>query len=162
IAERIGATLGATVRLFGADYRLVGIFDSAAMRQVVDLDGEGIAPPDYGTSIADQRISRSQTGAFRRFTRLDPSVCIFLPAQTALDLGGDLRSVAVGFTDPADTAKAMASLMPRLRLNLYASVPSGKGLEVRQFSILQGSKSQGLGLILLQLAIAGVFVFNTM
>ena len=38
----------------------------------------------------------------------------------------------------------------------------GEGLEVRQFSVLQGSKSAGLGLVLVQMAIAAVFVLNTM
>jgi hypothetical protein len=56
----------------------------------------------------------------------------------------------------------MASLMPRVRLNLYGSVPTRSGLEVRQFSVLQGSKSTGLGLVFVQLGIAAIFVLNTM
>jgi hypothetical protein len=49
-------------------------------------------------------------------------------------------------------------------MNLYAAVekPGSKDLEVRQFSILQASKGTGLALVLIQLAIAAVFVLNTM
>ena len=132
------------------------------IQQVVDLDGESIMPPDTSLSQREQKFSASQAQAFRKFIRLDPAVCFIVPAETAMALRGDIRSIAVRFADSAETAKAMASLMPRVRLNLYASVPSNERLEVRKFSVLQGSKSSGLVLILIQLGIAAVFVLNTM
>ncbi|HWA83851.1 MAG TPA: FtsX-like permease family protein, partial [Fimbriimonadaceae bacterium] len=162
VADALKVRTGASVRFMGLPFTVIGVFDPEKMKQVVDLDGESLMPPDFAQSRQEQRMSRSQTQAYRKFVRLDPATCFFLPAATALSLGGDLRSVAVGFADPAATEPAMASLMPRLRLNLYASVPSGGGLEVRRFSVLQGSKSTGLALVLVQLAIAAVFVLNTM
>jgi len=165
VAVKLHVQAGGDVRFMGSTYLVAGVFDPAKMKMLDDLDGESIIPPDFTQSTQKQDISRTQTQAFRKFIRLDPSVCFFLPAQTALDLGGGLRSVAVGFANPADTEKAMEALMPRLRLNLYASVPTSPraaSLEVRQFSVLQGSKSTGLALILIQLVIAAVFVLNTM
>jgi hypothetical protein len=163
IAEKLSARVGDLVRFMGGDLQVIGIFEPDAMKKVVDLDGESILPPDFGQSRQQQTIGGSLNRAFRPFVRLDPSVCFFMPAEAALELGGELRSVAVSFPKPEETQAAMASLMPRVRLNLYASVPSGKGpLEVRQFSVLQGSKSTGLALVLVQLAIAAVFVLNTM
>lgn len=162
VADSLKVTVGDAVRFMGLSFTVDGIFDPEAMKKVVDLDGESIMPPDFAQSRQEQRTNRSQTQAYRKFIRLDPSTCFFLPAAVALSLGGDLRSVAVGFDNAQDTPKAMASLMPRLRLNLYASVPDGNGLQVRRFSILQGSKSTGLALVLVQLAIAAVFVLNTM
>jgi hypothetical protein len=166
MAEALGIAPGdaghAKVKFMGDDLTVVGIFDPEKMKQVVDLDGESIMPPDFSLSNREQKIGRSQARAFRNFIRLDPATCFILPAGTALSLGGDIRSIGVGFADPVKTAEAMASLMPRLRLNLYASVPTKSGLEVRRFSVLQGAKSSGLALIFIQLAIAAVFVLNTM
>lgn len=162
IADKLSVAAGDRVRYMGIDLTVVGVFDPEGMRRVTDLDGESLMPPDQGLTNQEQAASRSQTSAFRRFIRLDPSTCFFLPAETALALGGDLRSVAVGFANSAAVAASMKSLMPRLRLNLYASVPKGAGLEVRRFSVLQGAKSTGLALVLVQLAIAAVFVLNTM
>ncbi len=152
----------ATVRFMGADFKVVGIFDPGLMRAMTDLDGDSIIPPDFSLSKKLQSESHSQTRAFRQFIRLDPSVCILVPAQRALDLRGNLRTVSVAFPQPEQTRQAMNALMPRLRLNLYGSVAGPSGLEVRQFSILQGTKTGGLVLILVQLVIAAVFVLNTM
>lgn len=152
----------ATVRYAGVPYTVIGIIDPGTLRAIADLDGDGILPPDFSLSRQFQEQTRSQTQAFRSYIRLDPGSVFLVPADTALELGADMRTVAVRFADPAETRKALDDLMPRLRLNLYASVPSGDGLEVRQFSVFQASKSTGLALILVQLAIAAVFVLNTM
>lgn len=166
IAEQLGigvtALSGSEVRFMGVDLRVVGVYDSEKMKSVVDLDGESVMPPDTSLSDRAQKISATQAQAFRKFIRLDPAVCFILPSQTALEMRGDLKSVAVAMTDPAQTVGAMKALMPRLRLNLYASVPSGNGFEVRKFSVLQGTSSTGLALVIIQLGIAAIFVLNTM
>jgi hypothetical protein len=158
----------AKVTYAGVSYTVIGIADPAVLRGGMDLDGDNFLPPDFTLSRRQQEQSASTTQAFRKYIRLDPATVFIVPTQTALGLGADLRTVAVRFENPEDTRKALDSLMPRLRLNLYASVPSksggteGNGLEVRQFSVFQGSKSSGMGLILVQLVIASVFVLNTM
>lgn len=153
----------ATVTYAGTAYTVIGIVDPAIIRAAVDLDGDGVMPPDFSLSKKYQEQTASSNRAFRSYIRLDPASVFILPAETALDLGADIRTIAVEFDNPQDTRKALDSLMPRLRLNLYASVPkAGGGLEVRQFSIFEGSKSSGLGLIFVQLAIASIFVLNTM
>ncbi|CAN5485401.1 hypothetical protein BH11ARM2_BH11ARM2_07820 [soil metagenome] len=152
----------AEVDYAGTEYTVIGIVDPSIMRALTDLDGDGILPPDFSLSSKYQQQTASTNQAFRSFLRIDPGACFFVPAETALALGADMRSVAVRFADPKDTRKALDSLMPRLRLNLYASVPVDDKLEVRQFSVFQSSKSSGLALILIQLVIASVFVLNTM
>jgi hypothetical protein len=82
-----------------------------------------------------------------------------------LDLGADIRTIAVRFADPAATEKSLQALMPRLRLNLYAGVPEKPGspnLVVREFSVEESSQSAGIVLVIVQLVLAGVFVLNTM
>jgi len=157
----------ATVTFAGVPYTVVGIADPGILRSIVDLDGDGSLPADFSLSDKAQLASSSTTQAFRSFIRLDPATVFIVPTETALGLGSDIRSIAVAFTDPHETRHALDDLMPRLRMNLYASVlrsPNGPvdDLQVRQFSVLQGSKGTGIGLILIQLAIASIFVLNTM
>lgn len=154
----------AKVNYAGVDYTVVGIVDPGILRSITDLDGDGLMPADFSLSKQYQEQSNSSNQAFRSYLRLDPSTVFIVPAETALELGADIRNVAVAFHDPTQTRKALTNLMPRLRLNLYASVPKpgSNELEVKQFSIFQASKGTGIGLILIQLLIASVFVLNTM
>lgn len=157
----------AKVSFAGRLYTVIGLLDPAALRGISDLDGDGLLPADFSLSRLYQSDQGTANEAFRSFVRLDPAVCFILPADTAMNLGGDIRSLGVSYQDPKATRAALVKLMPRFKLNLYASVlkdeKSGSNdLEVRQFSAQQGSKSTGLGLVIIQLIIASVFVLNTM
>lgn len=152
----------AKVNFSGVNYTVVGMVDPGIIRAITDLDGDGIMPADFSLSDKYQKGSNSSTQAFRKYLRLDPATVFILPAETAMGLGADLRTLAVRFDDPSRTRQSLDSLMPRLRMNLYASVPAKGGLEVRQFSVLQGSKGAGIGIVLIQLLIASIFVMNTM
>ena len=155
----------ARVSFAGVSLTVVGIANSSVLRSLRDLDGDGLMPADFSLSKEYQEQKATSNQAFRSYIRLDPSQVFLVPAETAMQFGADLRSVAVQFHDPGQTRPALQSLMPRLSLNLYAGVPSGgpgTGLEVRQFSIQQGSSGEGLGLVIVQLLIASVFVLNTM
>ncbi len=153
----------AQVNYAGVNYTVIGIIDSGFMRALLDLDGDGAMPADFSLTRKYQQESASTTKAFRSYLRLDPSACFIVPTETALALGADIRNMAVAFADPKETRHALDTMMPRLRINLYGSVPNGQGgLEVRQFSVFESSKGVGLGLILIQLIIASVFVLNTM
>jgi len=157
----------ATVTFAGVPYTVIGIADPGILRSIIDLDGDGTMPADFSLSTKAQLESSSTTQAFRSFIRLDPATVFIIPTETALGLGSDIRSIAVAFKDPHETRRALDDLMPRLRMNLYASVirtanGPADDLQVRQFSVLNGSKGTGIGLILIQLAIASIFVLNTM
>ncbi len=168
IAEQLKVDPGevgkAKVSYAGVDYTVIGIADTSILRSIYDLDGDGFMPPDFSLSKQYQELKATSNQAFRSFIRLDPSTVFILPASTSFDLGADLRTVAVHFQEPSQTRTALEHLMPRLRLNLYASVldKDSKDLVVRQFSVQQSSKSVGLLLIIVQMAIAAVFVLNTM
>ncbi len=153
----------ATVQYAGVDYTVIGIFDPGALRGIVDLDGDEMLPSDNTLSNTLQIESRSANDAFRKFIRHDPSVCFFMPAETAISLGAEVTSVAVGLPDATKTKSALDNLMKRLRLNIYATVPNDQGgMTVHQFSAQQASKGTGILLILIQTLIAAVFVLNTM
>lgn len=163
-ALRIGAAqVGrASVAWMGQRFVVVGILDDHQLRSAVDLDGDGLLPADFALSSKLQMETRTQVDTFRKYLRVDVSHCLILTAEAALRNGADIRSIAVGLSDGSRAREELRELMPRMRLNLYGSVASQKGLEVRMFSIRQGSKSTGLGLVLVQLLIASVFVLSTM
>ncbi|MBX3118255.1 MAG: M28 family peptidase [Fimbriimonadaceae bacterium] len=151
-----------TIRFAGMPFKVVGVIEDDALRAIRDLDGDGVLPADLTITRRFQTESRSINAAFRSFLRLDPEVCVIIPTEDALSLGGQIRSVAVHFDNPEDTRKALDELMPRIRMNVYAAVPEGDGLSVKTFSTLQGSKSTGLGLVVVQMLLAAVFILNTM
>jgi ABC-type antimicrobial peptide transport system permease subunit len=153
----------ATVTYAGLQLRVIGIANASVLRSLRDLDGDGLMPVDFTLSTEYQQLMATSNQAFRNFVRIDSSQVFIVPAETALKLGADLRTVAVQFKNPKDARPALQSLMPRLSLNLYAGVPNPDGsLEVREFSIEQGSSGQGIGLVIIQLLLASVFVLNTM
>jgi cell division protein FtsX len=152
----------AKVVFAGIEYTVVGIVDPGIMRGVIDLDGDNVMPPDFTLSKRLQQENASSNQAFRSFIRLDPAVCFMVPTETALSLGADIRTIGISFDDPSATKKSLEALMPRLRMNLYASVQEGDKLAVKQFSVLQSAQSSGIGLVIIQLIIAAVFVLNTM
>lgn len=155
----------AKVTFGGVDYTVIGLADPSLLRSIVDLDGDGLMPADFTLSTEYQQQKATSNQAFRNFIRLDPSEVFIVPAETAMENGADLRSVAVRFQRPSDAEAALRSLMPRLRLNLYAGVPVSPGssqLEVRAFSVEQGSRSSGIWMVVVQLLIAALFVLNTM
>lgn len=166
IADKLKVTVAdvgkAQVGYAGERFTVIGIVDPGIMRAKADLDGDGIYPPDFGLSWTRQTQEKLAENAFRPYIRLDPDTVFIIPAATAMDLGSDLRTLAVAFANPQDTRPALASLMPRLRLNLYAAVPEGTGLAVKQFSVQQAKASGGLLLVAIQILIAAVFVLNTM
>ena len=152
----------ARVTYVGQEFTVVGIADPAILRAKSDLDGDGILPPDFTLASAQQSAEKSTESAFRPYLRLDPDSVLIIPAVTAMSLGADLRTLAVAFPDAAETRPALESLMPRLRLNLYASVPENGRLIVKRFSAQQAKASGGLVLVAIQILIAATFVLNTM
>jgi cell division protein FtsX len=166
VADRLGiapADVGkASVWLGGRERKVLGILDEARLQETLDLDGEPILPADFALSERYQTESQSSTEAFRKFLRLDPGSVVLAPLELVESVGGQLRSVAVRFSESSQTRPALESLMPRLRMNLYAAVAEGDGLHVRQFSLLQGSRGAGFGLILVPMLLAAAFVLNTM
>jgi ABC-type lipoprotein release transport system permease subunit len=168
VADELGiasSSVGkARILLSGTEFTVAGIFDPESMRRLQDLDGDGLMPADFTLSSDVEQRTRSLTGALRPFVRLDPSVVLIVPTETALSLGANIRNVAVAFKTPQETRQALNALMPRTRINLCAAVAnqSGTGLEVEQFSAVGGARGGGGAMILVQLIIASVFVLNTM
>lgn len=152
-----------TINFSGVPYLVVGIADAAKIKAIKDLDNETLTPVDY-------QAQQSQSGAtgggaaaaagqgFQEYLHLDPDNVLYVPYSTLINLGGDLRSVAINMGSADTTASELKSLMPRLDLNLYA----GENGSNHRFSAIGATSSQGLINIIIPILIAALIVLNTM
>ena len=153
-----------TINFSGVPYLVIGIVDADKFKALKDLDNETLTPVDYQ---AQQNQSSSAAGAsggagggqgFQEYLHLDPDNVLYVPYNTLINLGGDLRSVAINMGTAQTTATELQSLMPRLDLNLYAGENGGN----HRFSAIGATSSQGLINIIIPILIAALIVLNTM
>ncbi len=156
LAQSLGVGVGGDVTMFGRARRVVGLVEAGTAASVRDMDGDGLMPPDFTTSRRRQQEKGTATSAFLSFQRFDPAVCAILPADDVLALGGSVRSMAIVANPGADLG--VGPLVRRMRVNLYAS----SECVVRQFSAIPRSRAAGLGIAIIQMLIASLFVLNTM
>ena len=109
-----------------ARLRVVGILDTARANRVRDCSSAPLAPVDFyasglTTSTTDtdlRNAAGSEVGV--RFMSFDQVV--LLPYQLAMDLGGDIYSIAGRLAGTSGGRAALENLMSRIEVNLYASI----------------------------------------
>ena len=152
----------------GVEYTVIGILDTQKFKEVADLDNEILTPVDF---IAMNKQSKSGGGGdsgFKEYTHLEPDQVFFIPYQTATNLGGELRSIAIDFGNPKTVIDDLKPLMRRLGLNLYAGQvlhPDIEGPErghIDRFSSIASTNSHGMELVFFPIIIASLIVLNTM
>lgn len=147
----------------GQDYTVIGILDQDKFKQVMDLDQETLTPADFVQMQQLQRQGKTDSSSgFQQYLHLDPDVIFFIPYQTLVDLGGDLRSVAVGYEGAnaaTDVQKDLNdNLMKRFDMNLYAA----SGDKIERFSSIASTSGKGVETIVVPILIAALIVLNTM
>lgn len=152
----------ATVSFAGLQLRVIGIARNVDLNTIVDLDDECMLPANFSQSQQLRQQGQAGEEAFRKFVRLDASQLVIVPAQTLVEFGADIRSIAVGFPSQEATSRAMERVMPRTGLNLYASAIGSRGPEIRRFSTVATAQGRGLELVVIPLIIAGLLVYTTM
>jgi hypothetical protein len=163
----IAAALGVTpdqvgkakVTFAGADYTVIGILDSPKFKAVTDLDSEPVTPVDL--MLLAKAQGQQKTGddsSASEYVHLEPDVCFFVPYQTLMNTGGELRSLAVGFVSADEVKKQLDSLMPRLGLNLFAGI----GDSIYRYSSMAGTSGKGFQTVAIPILIAALIVLNTM
>jgi len=75
-----------------------------------------------------------------------------------MNLGGEIRSIAINFVTPSEVQTVLNKLMPRLGLNLYAGI----GHQVFRFSSIATQSGKGSGAVVISILIAALIVLNTM
>ena len=164
IADSLGVTPAdvgkVTVNFSGVPYLVIGIVDPDKFKAIKDLDNESLTPADFQATQQQGNASNAAAAqqGFQEYQHLDPNNVLYVPYNTLINMGGDVRSVAVNFGDTATTGRELKNLMPRLDLNIYA----GEGTQNHRFSSIGASQTQGLLTIIIPLLIAGLIVLNTM
>jgi hypothetical protein len=147
----------------GQDYTVIGILDQDKFKQTLDLDQETLTPADFVQMQQLQRQGKTDTSSgFQQYLHLDPDVIFFIPFQTLIDLGGDLRSVAVAYEGDRASEGVKTdlndNLMKRFDMNLYAA-SDGK---IERFSSIASTSGKGVETIVVPILIAALIVLNTM
>ena len=161
-AEDVGT---ATIALYGEEYQVIGLFDSAALKEIVDLDGERLTPVD---TVKDAGlITRESTEdpralaatAVETFNHLEVVNTLFLPYQRVRAMDGRLRSIAIAAdaSDP-EFVRRVESFMSRVALTLFV----GQGDRVVAYSSIGSTEISGAGQLLVPVIIAALIVLNTM
>jgi hypothetical protein len=175
VAEALGITadrLGsASVNVFGTDFRVIGLVDSGALRQLTDLDGEPLMPVNYSMlrpetikDIQQAAQERSQLGAggaeslLQEYKHYSPEKLIILPYDRVLELGGTLRAISVRFNDPSEVPESVDQMMKRFALSLY----TGMGKDSYLFSSVGMTSVAGAESLVIPILIAALIVLNTM
>jgi len=169
IADALGVSLddvnrqSAFVRYGGIDYRVVGVVDNDSFKAIKDLDQEPLTPVDF---ILMQKQTQGGGGGgggaedagFREYTHLEPNTVFIMPYQTLMNLGGEVRSIAINFLSQDEVTRVRKDLMPRLGLNLYA----GEGGHTFRYSSIGATSIAGAGTLFIPILIAALIVLNTM
>ncbi len=161
----------ANVVLFGSEFTVIGILNEDAMRDTEDLDGEPMTPVNYSSlrpevidELKRQASRRSQLGSsgasslLQEYTHYGPEKLALVPYDTALEMGGTLRSIAVRFEESEVVADTVSQMMKRFALSLYAGV----GNSTYMFSSVGMTSATGLETMAIPILIAALIVLNTM
>ncbi len=166
LAERLGISpeeVGKTKVVFGGvPFLVTAIADDSKLKNILDLDGENIMPADFGISRELQMRGQGGDIAFRKYIRLDPSMVMIIPAETALQMNADLRSLSVRFPSFEDATQKMHQIIPRLGLNLYAGVSHKNKPQIQRYSGIPAARTRGLEYVILPILISALIILNTM
>ena len=149
----------AKVVFSGVEYTVIGIVDNKKLKRITDLDREPLTPVDFilMQKLTAQGKSMGEAG-FREYVHLEPDTTFFVPYNTLMNLGGEVRSVAIDFITPKEVKDVLEKLMPRLGLNLYA----GLGNKTYRYSSIGATSGKGFSAVFIPILIAALIVLNTM
>lgn len=149
----------AKIEFAGAKYTVVGIVRNEVLKKIKDLDNEPLTPVDYilMSKQSQQQQSMGEAG-FREYTHHEPNNVFFVPFDTLMSMGGEVKSIAIKFASFDEVQGQLEALMPRLGLNLYAGV----GDSIYRYSSIAASSSKGFSNVFIPVLIAALIVLNTM
>ncbi len=152
------------IRMFGHDFRVVGLLDSEQFNQYRDIDDEKLTPVDTLQEAAKMDVEENPDEAakapIQAFTHMESSNVLFIPYDLAIDLGGTLRSMAIarfeGFREH------IRRFMERVALNIFVAEGEGEFASVEVLSSIQTTSFSGVGNLFVPILIAALIVLNTM
>ena len=177
VADYIGITesdVGSMeIKIGGGSYVVVGVLDTS-FKDIKDLDGEELTPVDY--LLMQQQNARglqmggeTLEGELQKYLHLTPQSIAILPYEVVMNMGGNLKSVAVkmegsseevSLTAEAELDEIMKDLMPRIALDVFVGNMAAN--EAYLYSSIGMTSFTGMGNLFIPILIAALIVLNTM
>ncbi len=142
----------AKVRIYGRDFKLVGIFQPGRLQEIKDLDGEHMAP------LMPIRAQGSTIGGLAQFVHLDMDTVVFANYAAMRNMGAPIKSVALRFKDPLRGERLVQDFASRSEALCFIAL----GDKVEAWSYLGFVWVAGLGDLVIPLLIGGLIILNTM
>ena len=184
LSERMAGLLGIsepdlsrkTVRVFGKELLVRGIFDADRFTAIRDLDDEPLTPVDFFSSGMEQMMGTQEPDmsdmaeggrpaeVTRNFTHIQSEQVLVMPYGTVWAAGGSLRSIGVRFADGAKGLDLLEDFLMRLAVSLFAGIrdPESGEIEVSSYTSFGMTAVEGLGALMVPMLIAALIVLNAM
>ena len=161
------------IQVSGRELRVRGLVDEGRIGQTFDLDGGILTPVDFHVpaeevALAAEASENKGSDEFLEFMEpldhLPPEQVLYVPYQTLMDTGGELRSIALKFHDGVDGLGLVQRFLERVETTLYAGFPRPGSDEIRVYSYASAGMTsmEGMGKLVIPMAIAALIVLNTM
>lgn len=128
------------------------------VKDLKDLDQEILTPVDSVAMSKQGGGNSGKSGGFKEYIHMEPDNCFFVPYSTLINMGGEVRSLAISFVSPKEVQTVLGKLMYRLTLNLYA----GRGGKIFRYSSIGATSTSGMQTVAIPILIAALIVLNTM
>lgn len=161
------------VKIGGGSYAVIGVLDTS-FKDIKDLDGEELTPVDY--LLMQQQHARglqmggeTLEGELQKYLHLTPQSIAILPYEVVMNMGGNLKSVAVRMegsqeevtlTANKELEKIMADLMPRIALDVFVGNTATN--DAFLYSSIGMTSFSGMTNLFIPVLIAALIVLNTM
>ncbi|MBI2503531.1 MAG: ABC transporter permease [Candidatus Latescibacteria bacterium] len=178
LARRLGIDPGEVgrtqIQVFGRSLVVRGIADGEKLEALRDLDHEPLTPADFKRSstqllgpaaLLETTVEKKDKSLeITPFVHLDADQVLILPYQILREAGGTLRSVAVRLGGGEEDRILVEDFLLRFSSTLFASLPDpGSGqLRVYSYTSVGLTAVEGLGAVLVPMAIAALIVLNAM
>jgi len=168
MAELVGITeedVGKVkIKMLGSEFSVIGLIDSKKFDRFKDMDDEKLTPVNTVTeqsrlqSALEENPALQATAPIQAFLHLEAGNVMLMPYSYVMDIGGTLRSIAIGKFHKEDFIPDIEDFMSRVALTMFV----GKGDKVVVYSSLGATSLSGVGNLLVPILIAALIVLNTM
>jgi len=158
---------GASVRIWGQIFDVIGTFSADRYQTWQDLDGEPLTPVTFPSELTAELTevekeameSGEDVRAFQsRYQHTSADQIVIVPYRTLLAMGGHFKALAV-VPDTPDAVPEMARrLVDRFGLTLFAGQPDGTYV----YNVSDRLNYSGMPNVVVPLLISALIVLNTM
>ena len=166
VAELLGIgpeDLGCSIRVFGQDLTVVGLFDAKKFDRIMDIDGEPLTPVNF---VLQQQLQAERTAAkpeadtLEEYVHYSSDQMVILPFRLGLRLGATVRSIAVKPPPDVDLKQEAEGYTKRSNLTILAC--DGPGQDVVLYAALSTSQISAAWQIIIPLFLGSIMVLGTM